>query len=49
MYAAIDRLHTAGVLRPLTTRTRNQIWGAGLVLDAVDELDARIGAAARSV
>ncbi len=48
VYAAIDRLREAGVLRPLTTRTRDQIWGAGLVLDELDDLDARIAAAARA-
>ncbi len=46
-YAAIDRLRTAGVLRPLTSRTRDQIWGAGAVLDELDDLSARVGRAAR--
>lgn len=48
VYAAIDRMAGAGVLRPLTSRTRDQIWGAGLVLDELDDLDRRIGAAAGS-
>jgi Fic family protein len=46
-YAAIERLHTAGVLRPLTERTRNQVWGAGLVLDELDDLAARVARAVR--
>ncbi|WP_157120528.1 hypothetical protein [Nocardia fusca] len=45
-YAAIDRLHEAGVLRPLTNRKREQVWGAGLVLDELDALGARIKKAA---
>ena len=45
-YAAIDRLHEAGVLRPLTNRKREQVWGAGLVLDELDALGARIAKAA---
>jgi pyruvate/2-oxoglutarate dehydrogenase complex dihydrolipoamide dehydrogenase (E3) component len=47
VYAAIERLQDAGVLRPLTDRKRNQVWGAGLVLDELDELGARIARAAR--
>ncbi|HEY5879934.1 MAG TPA: hypothetical protein VIU11_13565 [Nakamurella sp.] len=46
-FAAIDRLRSAGVLRPLTTRKRDQIWAAGDILDELDDLDVRIGAAAR--
>lgn len=47
VYAAIDRLHGVGVLRPLTAKKRNQIWGAGLVLDELADLGVRIAAAAR--
>lgn len=47
IYRAIERLHSAGVLRPLTDRKRNQIWGAGLVLDELDDLGVRIAKAAR--
>ncbi|HEY7811759.1 MAG TPA: Fic family protein, partial [Nakamurella sp.] len=47
VFAAIDRLRSAGVLRPLTTRRRDQIWAAGDILDELDDLDVRIGAAAR--
>lgn len=47
IYTAIERLHAAGVLRPLTNRKRDQIWGAGLVLDELDDLGIRIAAAAR--
>lgn len=44
-YSAIDRLHKAGVLRPLTDRTRNQIWGAGAILDELDDLSVRVARA----
>jgi Fic family protein len=44
-YSAIDRLHKAGVLRPLTDRTRNQIWGAAAVLDELDDLSVRVARA----
>lgn len=47
VYAAIERLHSAGVLRPLTDRRRDQVWGAGLVLDELEDLGARIARAAR--
>jgi hypothetical protein len=46
-YDAIGRLHEAGVLRPLTDRTRNQVWGAGAILDELDDLSNRIARAAR--
>ena len=44
-YEALARLHDAGVLRPLTQRTRNQVWGAALVLAELDDLGARVAAA----
>jgi Fic family protein len=47
VYAAISRLHEAGVLRPLTNRTRNQIWGAADLLDELNDLGTRIEARAR--
>lgn len=47
IYRAIERLHSAEVLRPLTGRKRNQVWGAGLVLDELDDLGLRIAKAAR--
>ncbi|MGW6275914.1 Fic family protein [Kribbella sp. NPDC055071] len=47
VYAGIERLHSAGVLRPLTDRTRNQVWGAVDVLDELEDLGARIAVAAR--
>ena len=47
IYTAIDRLQSVGVLRPLTDRKRNQVWGAGLVLDELDDLGMRIARAAR--
>ncbi len=45
VFDAIRRLHDAGVLRALTGRRRNQIWGAGLVLDELEDLDMRIARA----
>lgn len=47
IYAALDRLVSTGVVRPLTTRTRNQVWGASALLDELDDLGVRIGARAR--
>jgi Fic family protein len=46
-YSAIDRLHAAGILRPLTDRKRDQVWGAAQVLDELDDLSLRIARAAR--
>ena len=46
VYAALARLRDAGVLRPLVERKREQVWGAGLVLDELDDLGVRIAAAA---
>ncbi|WP_099041825.1 Fic family protein [Mycobacterium neglectum] len=45
VFDAIGRLRDAGVLRALTDRQRNQIWGASLVLDELGDLDMRIAAA----
>jgi Fic family protein len=42
VFAAINKLHDAGVLRPLTDRKRDQIWGASAILDELDDLSARI-------
>jgi Fic family protein len=47
VYAAIERLREAGVLRPLTDRKRDQVWGASLILDEVEDLGMRIARAAR--
>ncbi len=47
VFAAINRLHDAGVLRPLTDRKRDQVWGASLILDELDDLSIRIGRASR--
>lgn len=44
-YEAIDRLVGAEVLRPLTSRKRNQVWGASLILDELEDLNARIASA----
>jgi Fic family protein len=46
VYAAIDRLHEAEIIRPLTNRTRDQVWGAADLLDEVKDLGDRIGARA---
>jgi hypothetical protein len=42
VFAAIGRLHDAGIIRPLTERKRNQVWGASLVLDELADLGRRI-------
>jgi len=47
VYLAIDRLHEAEILRPLTDRRRNQVWGASLILDELEDLGSRISRAAR--
>lgn len=47
VYAALDRLNRAEVIRPLTPRVRNQVWGAGAVLDELEDLGHRIAAAAQ--
>lgn len=47
VYAAINKLHHVGVIRPLTSRTRNQIWVAASLADELDDLGARIAARAR--
>lgn len=41
-YAALDRLHQAGIIEPLTQRKRNQVWGARVMLDELTDLDTRI-------
>jgi Fic family protein len=46
VYRGIDRLVEAEVLRPLTDRKRNQVWGASDMLDELDDLGTRIAAAA---
>jgi Fic family protein len=48
LYRALDRLVDAEVLRPLTDRKRNQVWGVSDMLDELDDLNVRIGAAARA-
>lgn len=47
IYASIDRLHGAGVLRVLTPARRHRVWGAADVLDELDDLNTRIDAATR--
>ena len=46
-YAAIERLADAAIIRPLTDRKRNQVWGAAALLDELDDLGARIERHAR--
>ncbi|WP_305705251.1 Fic family protein [Nocardioides sp.] len=48
LYRAVELLVEAEVLRPLTDRKRNQVWGVGDMLDELDDLNVRIGAAARA-
>lgn len=45
---AVAALVDAGLLRGLTRRTRNQIWGADDVLVELEDLGLRIGARART-
>lgn len=45
---AVSALVEAGILRGLTSRKRNQVWGAGDVLAELEDLNIRIGARARS-
>ena len=47
VYKAIERLATVGILVPLTNRKRGQVWGASAILDELDDLNTRIGIAAR--
>lgn len=42
IYRTISKLQSVGILVPLTTRKRNQIWGALDVLQELDGLDQRI-------
>jgi Fic family protein len=46
-YAAITRLHQAGVIKPLTNRTRGQVWIASSLAEELDDLGVRIAARAR--
>lgn len=46
-YDAIARLHQAGVIRPLTNRTRGQIWIADSLAVELDDLGVRIATRAR--
>ena len=41
-YGAIERLVDAGVLRPLTDRKRDQIWGTVAIIEEVERLGNRI-------
>lgn len=45
---AVATLTDAGILRGLTSRKRNQIWGADDVLAELEDLNLRIGSRARS-
>jgi hypothetical protein len=48
VHAAIGRLHDGGIIRPLTDRTRNQVWGTVALLDELGDLGLRIGIRARA-
>ena len=48
VYAAIGRLHEAGVIRPLTKRTRDQVWVASSLADELDDLGVRIETRAKN-
>ena len=43
IYAALDRLETAGVLAEITGGARNRVWAATGVLDLLDGVQARLG------
>jgi Fic family protein len=47
IYRAVERLADTGILRPLTNRKRDQVWGAGAVLDELQDLAVRIEGRAR--
>lgn len=47
VYTSIDRLAAAGILVPLTKRKRDQVWGSIDILNELEELNTRIGIAAR--
>lgn len=47
VYASIERLTAAGVLRSLTDRKRDQVWGATVILDELEDLGQRIEASSR--
>jgi len=47
-YAALARLESAGIIHPLTTRQRNQVWAAGAILQELNDLDTRIQAEFRA-
>jgi len=48
VYAAIARFREAGVIRPLSNRTRDPIWAVSSILDELDDLGSRIAAVARA-
>lgn len=47
IYASIERLANAGILAPLTDRKRDRVWGATVILEELEDLNRRIGIAAR--
>ncbi|GAA2021954.1 Fic family protein [Agromyces tropicus] len=48
VYTALDRLEADGVIRQVTARQRNRVWGVIDLLGELDDLAARIGAAVRA-
>lgn len=47
VYTAIDRLLDAGIVRRLTERKRDQVWGCVDILDELEDLSTRIEAVTR--
>ncbi|GAA1057570.1 Fic family protein [Agromyces luteolus] len=48
VYTALDRLEADGVIRQVTARQRNRVWGVVDLLAELDDLAARIAAAVRA-
>jgi hypothetical protein len=42
VYDAITRLEDAGIVHPITQRTRNRVWAVTAVIDELGALDRRI-------
>lgn len=47
-YRVVERLRAAGVIRPLTDRVRNQVWGTHDLLAELEDLGVRIADRARA-
>ena len=42
VYGAIEKLASAGILRPLTNRKRKQVWCASAIIDELEDLGERV-------